>query len=623
METMGISFLRLGFFELMLLLSPGGLFGLPPGERDPAFLRCAPEKALVYCEWAERADGTPGAAGIDGLAADPEIAIFMDDVQRAVRTAVRQRTENGAPEEQILGRYVPDLVLRVLNRSGCFFISYDQQAVANAPPEAGATAALLGLQAALIVNGGDEADEIARHVEGLLKLLPADDRVEGLQRQALPAPLPGMKLTLHRHEDYFIVGLGEGTLDSVLAGLAEERTGLGGNPRFLEAYDNIAFDRTASVNWIDVRGIIETTIRAIGPVASVARPVIAMLGVDAVDSYVGSIGVVDGQVYSRSFLTTGGSADGLLVLAAGPALEPSHLTLIPADADLVGAVSLDVPKILKTVQDTVRNVDPNAAEALQSGLGQLEQELSFSLEDDVYPAFGPAWTVHDSPAAGGLFITSLVGSLEVRDPQKAEAVFTKLMAILKDALPGDRSDGNRRRGVFLAHREFLGRTIYYVNTVGNDDVIFAPAFCITDKQLLVAPHPQALKAHLRFLKQGGTGFGTRMTEFGIPEGDPIALFYFETRSLVETLYAFAPYAAQVAFTNIQAEGGEIDVFSLPSARAVVPYMKNTVVTVVRTKNGLLCESRNGVPFLTGSGAAPLIPLFFMGAVRTIHRHELR
>ena len=41
--------LMLGFSELLILLS-GGLLGLPPGERDAAFLHCAPADALVYME---------------------------------------------------------------------------------------------------------------------------------------------------------------------------------------------------------------------------------------------------------------------------------------------------------------------------------------------------------------------------------------------------------------------------------------------------------------------------------------------------------------------------------------------------------------------------------------------
>ncbi|MCH7687477.1 MAG: GTP-binding protein [Planctomycetes bacterium] len=73
-----------GPLELLILMMVGGglfsgagLMGMPPGERDAAFLRCAPSDAVLYVEWAERSTGKPGAPGIDGLAADPEMKLAI------------------------------------------------------------------------------------------------------------------------------------------------------------------------------------------------------------------------------------------------------------------------------------------------------------------------------------------------------------------------------------------------------------------------------------------------------------------------------------------------------------------------------------------------------------------
>ena len=87
-----------GPLELLILMmmsgglfSGGGLLGLPPGERDAAFLRCPPSDAVLYVEWTERSAGKPGAPGIDGLAADPEIRLFLQNAERAQRRRCRFR----------------------------------------------------------------------------------------------------------------------------------------------------------------------------------------------------------------------------------------------------------------------------------------------------------------------------------------------------------------------------------------------------------------------------------------------------------------------------------------------------------------------------------------------------
>ena len=79
---MNVVFLSgISFLELMILSSSGWM-GMPPGERDANFLRAVPEDVALYVEWAARSAGTPGAAGIDGLAADPEVRARIEEQAR-------------------------------------------------------------------------------------------------------------------------------------------------------------------------------------------------------------------------------------------------------------------------------------------------------------------------------------------------------------------------------------------------------------------------------------------------------------------------------------------------------------------------------------------------------------
>ncbi len=597
------------------LFSGGGLLGMPPGERDESLIRCVGEEAIVYMEWAARGKGEPNGKGIDGLAADPEVKEFVSSVKRAILTAVEKETgDSDDPVEQTLGESLPPIILSILNRPGCLSISYDASKV-KLDPEVGPdpTAFIAGLKATVVINAGDSADELAKNAEKILDFLPAAIRAKNIQRQRLPIPLPGANLTLHRHEDYFIVGFGEDTIDDAVAGIKNERVGLAANKRFNNAFEAVKVGRLSTLSWIDVKGVLERVTTILGDQGQMVTHVSKALGTDAIESLVSAAGVSDGQVESRTFVTTGGSLRGILALAAGRAIKSDDLRHIPVDSDLVLAFSLTLPKVLDAAQQIMRDLEPGSAEFFESVLEAAETELGLSVKDDVFEAFGDVWTVYDSPSAGGVFVTSLVAGVEVKDPEKAQRVLSQLMRVLKASLPGD-SGTRRRRGVFLQERKFEGKNIYYINTVG-DDIPFAPAFCATDTHLLVALNPQNLKSHLRYMaSQPPKSFTDRM-RVEVDNGDTLSFTYIESKTAIRYLYSFVPYLGQIIFSEVQREGAEIDIFSLPSARAILPYMSDSISRVVRTENGLRIEQSGPLPIGPGSFVMMNVPLWTLFAVQ--------
>jgi hypothetical protein len=610
-----------GLAELLILLmsgggllSGGGTMGLPPGDRDAALIKCAPADTLLYAEWAQRSTGKAGAPGIDGLAADPEIQTFFKDLDRAILAMIEQETANGRQEERILGEALPPLFKSLLMRPGCLYATVDPEAAAKALEQGGPIGIAAGLRVTLIVNGGDDADDMAKHIDLLIDLLASElafDKAENLQRQQIPLPLPGGGLTIHRHKNYFIIGFGEGTIDAAIAGLSGKSKGLAANERYTAAMQRVQMERTAGVTWIDVKGIVAKTSQAMGLQGAMIIGMAKMTGADAIDSFAVCTGVVDGQIRTKNFITTGGKTEGVLALAAGRAITSADFAQIPADADLVIAGSLNVPKVLAAVRQIVGSADPQSKENLELILKQLEAELGLSFEEDIFAAFGDVWTIYDSPSGGGLFVSAPVLSLEVRDAKKADKVFTQLMKVFKDALPGDFGNQFRRRGVFLEQTEFLGQKLFYVNTIG-DDVPVAPTFCVTDKQLLVALHPQPLKAHLRFLAAKEQNFGSRIgKDLKLPEGELLSLTYFDAKKLVQFVYGVMPYFAQIMFSEMQREGFPLDISSLPSARALLPYIGTSLSVTVRTKDGILLESQSALPIPGGSVGFLSLPMSFI------------
>lgn len=624
------SYSMMGLFEIVILMTGGGLFGMPPGELDPAFVRCAPQQSLVFIEWATRGTGKLGAEGIDGFVADPEVVAFFESIERAIKSGVERASDSGNPEQTVLAESLPVLAKIILNRSGCIYLGYndspnDADANERRIAEGDWSAALGNIRATLIINAGDNADEFKKKISELLHLI-ADFEEKSVfqrqfQRQEIPLPVPGLKLTIHRHKNYFILGFGDGTVDAAVAGLdgKSQTKPIAANVRFKKATEKVAFKRTGSRGWIDVKGIVDSVVKAMGPQGAMVPAIAKMVGADALDSIATSTGVVDGQVSSKTFVTTGGRTDGILSLTAGRALKLADLSRIPADADFAVAKSVSFPKILAAAKKIVEQASPDSLPMMEGMIASLEGQLGISLEDDCFKAFGDVWTVHDSPAAGGVFVTSLVVALEVRDSRKAYEVFSKLMAVLGQSLPPEFGNEFRRRAVLLSQKKFMDRTIYYINTIGEADIPVAPAFCVTDKQLLIALHPQALKAHLRFLESDDANFTSRLPrEIKMPEGEAIVLSYFNSKSLVRYVYSIIPYVGQMLFSNMQAAGIEMDVFDLPSARAILPYTTDWTSSVTRTADGILCQSQGGLPLPGGvSSTIGVLQMMFFGMVQRV------
>lgn len=593
-------------FVMMGLMGLGSsMMAVPPGERDAAYLQCAPADALVYVEWASRGSGEPGADGIDGLVADPEFVTFISDVKSAIQAMVEKNSPASAGPSLKHGFPV---VLEVMNRSGCLYLNYaPPDGVTEPVSEEEWMKAAQGVSVTLIIDGGNTADETEQHLLALLSSIPgAPGGQKKLDHFSIPLPIPEAEVVVHREGDHFIVAYGDGVLERAQAGLKGDVEGLGASDTYQNNLKLVDMERIGTVSWFNLARIREEGLQVAGPWGDIAGVMMTQLGVDRVNGCLSVSGIIDGQIATRTYVETGTEQEGLLTLFSGRGLTATDFQHIPKDCDFLTSFTLDLPLIRTTTKALLQDIEPRLAENFDSIETQLADEIGFSIEDDLLAAFGQQVTMFDSPSAGGLLFSSLTAAIEVKDSEKAEMVFGQLMGLLKASLPGDQSNEYSRRGVFLEEREFMGYKLYFVNTIG-DDVPVSPAFCLTERAMLVSPHPLALKAHLRFLEDGGPSYAERFPTDTLPEGAVISYGSFSAEKLVEMLYAFVPYLGQMGLSEVQKSGFDLDIFSVPSAKSILPYMKESRGWVVRTEQGLLFESRSSLPTSMLSG----LPMNFL------------
>lgn len=574
-----------GVLELLILLTGGGGFlGLPPGQRDADLIKLPPAHAQVYVEWAERSAGKPGAPGIDGWIADPEIVAFVDKLEGILNSTLDKADRDSDGKSP---RELADLTRELLSDPGCLF-------VAMAPPVEGSESPLLSLPArlegALVLSVGE--DRASATFAAIVQMIAdrtgweqtTSDKQVVFVPEAAGTPL-AIPLTVMQLNGRVAVAYGTELPERIAQRLANGADSeLAARPEFADAWNRVTGDRLSLVAWADVPSLMA----AILPGLSESRrrtveSVTNGLGLRQLGPWMGSVSVENGEVVQRSWIATAPEAVGLLRLFSGPPLTAEALARVPVDADFVSVKSISLAEIDLGIRDTLRAIAPIFEALYGEAIKQTERDLGISFQQDVLAGVGDTWTLYNAPSTGGLLLSGPILSVNLRDPQRGNVVFNQLMAALKRHADGGKSDFRLEQTTF---QDFP----FYTMVFDDDDVAFAPSFAITSHQIVAALHPQCLKAHLRFVSGGGASFANTRS---IPN-ESIAWVWVDTPRVAQTVLAVWPWAVSTLAAKLGDEGVRISAVDFPSNAAILPYLKPMSVSVTRPQEGILFEARNPI-----------------------------
>ena len=244
--------------------------------------------------------------------------------------------------------------------------------------------------------------------------------------------------------------------------------------------------------------------------------------------------------------------------------------------------------------------------------------MGVDLRKDVIASLGDVWCAYNSSDEGGLILSGLTAVVRVKDYERLSAAHAKLLAAAKAALgPDSRPSQKKAAGPGTAealelaeearaaggqaarlsprieHLRFAEQDVYFLSTNG---LPFAPAWCLTRKELIVATFPQQVKAYLSHGADFKSLAAAPEVADALKAGEgPIGLCYFDGRKVLDYVYPLMCMGLQMASRDLAREGIDLNVSIIPSAPAIYKHLRPGVTVLRRTAGGIEVISRGTVP----------------------------
>jgi hypothetical protein len=593
-------------FFLMMLASGGGVglpLGIPPLPEDAVLAKVAPEECLLYFSSAGMAKPDPKSTNqTEKLFAEPEVRRLAAEAEKLIRTSLKDSAKKDRPEAQALAEDGPTLVKALLTRPLALYVA-QVKPVPGEPPE---------LRAGAVVSLGEDADKLKAALERVVSAaVPGKARevtVEGTTFYQVTPHQGGPEITWGVKGQYLYVATGEGEIQALL------KKGGGSAPAWLtDLRKGLPVERVSTVGMVHVKALVELLPQFGAPMQ--AAQALEALGVTGIERLEGVSGLDKEGFFSRSRVALRGEPQGLLRLADQKPLTAADLDVIPRDATFAVAFRLDPEKARTTIFDVIDKISPPARDGPAAKATEIQRELL----DQFLKPLGDTWCVFDSPAEGGLF-TGVTAVVSLKDHEAAVAAEKKFLQMIESVRANAPDAGRAPRVEKFA----FARHTVYVFDPGEKDFPLAPSWCLTDKHLVVAAYPEALKGFL----SRGKAFQSlaKVPEVAAAlegEGHTVALSFADTRRIFDIAYPFLPVIAHGLVTEWRREGIDIPAGLLPSARSIRAHLRPSVTAVRRTPAGVEFVSRQTLPGNMGASTLPIAAGLLVPAVQKVREAAAR
>ena len=487
-------------------------------------------------------------------------------------------------------RHVPVLVEAALTSAGTVFVE-------SVDPQAGK------FRAAGVINLGDRAMSIEQRLKLILREAPTEPvQVAGSQFWAIKIA-QGMKLLWGRREGYLYFAVGQETLESLLSRQS------GSAPKWLaDIAQQLPIARRATVSYVNVPKILQLVSPFAGPQAGKA---LAAAGITQMGPVISVTGLDEQGFASKSHLGISGTPTGIWEIVGQQGLTTGDLANIPQDSLIAIAAKIQTKKILPTIFKIAAAVEPRAADMIRGELFGLNDMLGVDIENDIIGSLDGAMQVYAPSADGGL-LAGWTATLGITNQAKLETALNQLLRMAKQ-------QGARE---VLRTQEYRGHTIYTL-VVPDEDFLVAPAFCVSQKHLVLGLFPQNIKGYVDHMANKLPGLAAHPQVASRLKGDaaPVALAFQDTKQLFRLFYPLLQYGAKLMASEMREI--EFDPSMVPALSVFDRHLQPSVASVGFAKSGYLAHSQQTLPGQSVASSAPVMVALLLPAVQSARQAARR
>ena len=578
----------------MLSSSAGLPVGVPPAPEDPRMARMAPQECLFYATWSGTAKADSGQANqTEQLFAEPQLRTFVSRIEKLLITKLQTNFARKNSADAVLAEHLPGIAKHLLTHPTAMYISEFKQVGDNVEIKAGA-----------IVGMGDAGDRIERSLLALLAEFSKEfnDVQIVIHGQTFHKIATKPEVAWGIHEGYLRVGVGPGAIEQMLA---SEQTG---SPKWLqEVRKQLPIERLSTLTYVNLKaGIQQTRQNAVDTEA--LDWIYDALGFGNANYYAQVSGLDSAQFVNQTLFAVDGELTGMVADLVGKPLTADDLEPIPHDANFAMAGRFDAEKVMASIQALILNALEKGAATKSVEKTNDQKKANARKENpaeqwtrDIVKSLGPVWRIYNSPGEAGVLGTGITLVVDLRDRERLLAVQNQIMAKIAEATAKAtqrrKSDlGPTTSSIELADFEFAGQKIHYFKRLSFSTSPVAPAWCVTDRYLVVALFPQSIKAFLgRRDDFRSLATQSEIKQLLASDNPPSAIIHRDTRAWMQLAYPIAQMIANVGFSELQQQGIDLKISAWPSANTILPHIRPGTFSVHRHPAGVVIVDRGTIP----------------------------
>ena len=397
----------------------------------------------------------------------------------------------------------------------------------------------------------------------------------------------------------------------MIAGLRGTSQGLKEHPEFDRLQSRCSVARPSTRAFLDLQRLYDILKATSGDRILQANEVLGLGQATAALSTAGLEG--DGYCYRLQLAVP--EHEGLLSAFGGQPLRQDDLLRIPRDAALALSVRLDAGKLEDGMLELFSSLfAPGArAEYEREFVGGFAEIMGLDWRADVLDHVGDQLTVWNAPSQGGALFTAAVGILSLEDAGALAASVRTMTDKLEELGPARAKAEHlaagqrlRRNSDHIETFDHQGHHVWWLDIL-DDDMLFAPAWSVTEEHLLVSMVPQSLRSALDSnIAPNPDESLMRSTRYN-KRGKATGLFHLDMRRIVETGYPALLLLLQSAGSEWQREGFDFDLADVPRASALLPHLGSELTLLEPNADGWALTRTGSLPV-----ADPLLVLLVAG-----------